>query len=467
MRNNDRFSLSLVITLTLVLLPLVALATERIHQPIGPAAMSATGIEWHPTVEHAAIVLTLQHPDGQVLTETFAAGRNPTLRVETLRRDGAYSYEMRVLPKIAPLVNARLAAAHASGDERAILEIRREAGVDAFAVQSGSFTISGGLIVSPDLLEDSHRPHSPAVLARPPANPAADTFFTDDVSAQGGVCAGADCTNAESYGFASMKMKENNTRLKFEDTSSSAGFATTDWQLSANDAFSGGANKFFIEDLTAVTVPLLIEGGTPSNSLYLDSTGRIGLRTSTPAKDLHVTTGSTPTIRLEQSGVNARSWDMFGNNFNFVVHDATAVTSPLIIRSGAPTSSFVIDAAARIGLGVAFPSFPIHHSSGARLDGGNWINASSRDVKQDIRGLDRAAAFDALRALRPVTFAYKTNPGDPQVGFIAEDVPEIVATADRKGLSSMDVVAVLTKVIQEQQKAIEEMRARLARLEEQ
>ncbi|MGZ5473862.1 MAG: tail fiber domain-containing protein [Thermoanaerobaculia bacterium] len=465
MRHKDRFSLPLVITLTVALLPLVALATEPLHQPIGPAATSATAIEWHPTVEHAAIVLTLQHPDGQVFMETFAAGRNPMLRAEALGRDGAYSYEMRVLPN-APLVKARLAAARASGDERAILRIQREAGLDAIAVQSGSFTVSDGLIVSPDLLEDSARPHSPATNARPPANPAANTFFTDDVSAQGGVCAGLDCTSSESYGLASMKMKENNTRLKFEDTSASAGFATTDWQLSANDVFSGGANKFFVEDLTAVTVPLLIEGGTPSNSLYLDSTGRVGLRTSTPAKDLHITTGSTPTIRLEQSGANARSWDMFGNNFNFVVHDATAVSSPLIIRSGAPTSSFVIDASARIGLGVAFPSFPIDHSSGARLDAGNWINASSREVKQDIRGLDRAAAFDALRSLQPVTFAYKTNPGDTQVGFIAEDVPEIVATADRKGLSSMDVVAVLTKVIQEQQKAIEEMRARLECLEQ-
>ncbi len=459
-----RFSLPLII-LALAVIPLGAYAAGPHHQPIGRAAMSATGIEWHPVVDHAALVLSVQHPDGRVVTETFPAGSSPMLRAEALGRDGMYSYEMRVVPHVAPPVKARLAAARASGDERTMLRIQREAGLDAVVVQSGSFTIAGGMVVSPDLVEDAAGPRSPAANARPPANPGANTFFTDDVSARGGVCAGFDCTSSESYGFASMKMKENNTRLKFEDTSASAGFATTDWQLSANDTFSGGANKFFVEDLTAVTVPLLIEGGTPSNSLYLDSTGRIGFRTSTPAKDLHIIGSGTPTIRLEQSGVNAHAWDMFGNNFNFVVHDAIALTSPLIVRTGAPTSAFVIDASARIGLGVAFPSFPIHHSSGARLDGGNWINASSRAVKQDIRGLDGAAAFDALRSLQPVTFAYKSNPGDTQVGFIAEDVPEIVATADRKGLSSMDVVAVLTKVIQEQQKTIEEMQTRLEHLE--
>jgi cell division protein FtsB len=37
-------------------------------------------------------------------------------------------------------------------------------------------------------------------------------------------------------------------------------------------------------------------------------------------------------------------------------------------------------------------------------------------------------------------------------------VPALVATEDRKALSPMDVVAVLTKVVQEQQKAIEEQK---------
>ena len=126
----------------------------------------------------------------------------------------------------------------------------------------------------------------------------------------------------------------------------------------------------------------------------------------------------------------------------------------------------MIDPAGNLGFGVNAPTFPIQHSSGARLDAGNWTNASSRDVKQDIQRLDAAAAFDALESLDPMTYAYKANPGDTQVGFIAEDVPTLVATPDRKGLSSMDIAAVLTKVIQEQQKTIEDLQARLERLEQ-
>ena len=410
MRSSYRFSIPFLIA---------AAAALSVDARVARTVMTPTVIEWTSS-DRGAVVLAVQHPNGDVVTETIT-GRNPSLSVEGLA-DGVYSWELR----------------------------------DGSEAESGTFTIANGTIVRPDLPENHARP------GRPAANP----FYTDDVSAQGGVCAGSDCTNAESYGFVTIKTRDNYARLKLEDTSTSAGFPTSDWQIGTNDTFSGGAEKFFIEDLTAATVPLLIEGSTPSNALYLDSTGRVGMRTSTPAKDLHIATASTPTIRLEQTGVNARSWDMFGNNFNFVVHDATVLTSPFIIRSGAPTGALTVDAAARIGLGVAFPSYQIHHSSGARLDAGNWINASSRDVKQRIHDLDRDAAFDALRSLQPVTFAYNANPADTHVGFIAEEVPDLVATPDRKGLSSMDVVAVLTKVIQEQQKTIDDMRARLDCLEE-
>jgi TolA-binding protein len=43
----------------------------------------------------------------------------------------------------------------------------------------------------------------------------------------------------------------------------------------------------------------------------------------------------------------------------------------------------------------------------------------------------------------------------------ARDVPDLVATKDRKGLSPMDIVAVLTKVVQEKSKVIEEQQQSL------
>ena len=64
-------------------------------------------------------------------------------------------------------------------------------------------------------------------------------------------------------------------------------------------------------------------------------------------------------------------------------------------------------------------------------------------------------------ALRPVSFNYRAEQGEDYVGFIAEDVPELLASGDRQSLSTMDVVAALTKVVQEQQRRIDELEARL------
>jgi hypothetical protein len=57
----------------------------------------------------------------------------------------------------------------------------------------------------------------------------------------------------------------------------------------------------------------------------------------------------------------------------------------------------------------------------------------------------------ALSELTPSKFNYKVDKDDEYLGFIAEDVPDLVATKDRKGMSPMDIVAVLTKVVQKQQ----------------
>ena len=67
--------------------------------------------------------------------------------------------------------------------------------------------------------------------------------------------------------------------------------------------------------------------------------------------------------------------------------------------------------------------------------------------------------------LDPVEFAYKTDSQEKYVGFIAEDAPELEASKDRKGMSSLDIVAVLTKVVQEQRSTIAELSRRLAVVE--
>ena len=81
--------------------------------------------------------------------------------------------------------------------------------------------------------------------------------------------------------------------------------------------------------------------------------------------------------------------------------------------------------------------------------GGVWTNASSRELKENVEGLSAEEAKEALAELAPVKYTYKADKAERHVGFIAEDVPALVASKDRKTVSPMDVVGVLTKVVQD------------------
>jgi len=108
-----------------------------------------------------------------------------------------------------------------------------------------------------------------------------------------------------------------------------------------------------------------------------------------------------------------------------------------------------------MGAGRTNPNHPLHMESGAHVTaGGVWIDASSRDYKENISDLSLEEAREALHALEAVTFEYKNNLGKTEVGFIAEEVPAIVAKKDRDGLNAMDFTAVLSKIVQDHQKQI-------------
>jgi len=120
-----------------------------------------------------------------------------------------------------------------------------------------------------------------------------------------------------------------------------------------------------------------------------------------------------------------------------------------------------------VGIGTQDPAYPLVMASGAHVTtGGVWTNASSREYKDNIKRLKVEDAIGTLLGLNPVTFSYKVSPEENHVGFVAEEVPNLVATKDRKGLSPMDIVAVLTKVVQEQQDSLKELRAKNERLEQ-
>jgi endosialidase-like protein len=83
---------------------------------------------------------------------------------------------------------------------------------------------------------------------------------------------------------------------------------------------------------------------------------------------------------------------------------------------------------------------------------------SSREYKDNFAELNDDDAFELLAQLSPVRFTFKGDRDkEPQIGFIAEDVPRDIATSDRKGISPMSIIGILTSVVKRQQKMILKM----------
>ena len=361
-----------LISLGCLLLPTLSFAKPSGPEPVGHLTTSASSVQWMTSaIDHEMVILTVVGPNGAVFHKEFARGSAPSFRLQDLGgrlTDGAYTYELRVVPRISDEVKKQLAAARAEGDDDAAGRIQNAAGINPEAlVQSGSLRVINGSFVSSDLDEPASGPtaagKTPVASSVKVIKPL-DVVTADDEIIQGSLCVGLDCVNNESFGFDTIRLKENNTRIKFDDTSTSTGFPNHDWQLTANDSASGGANKFSIEDITAATVPFTVTGSAPTNSVFVDSTGRLGLRTATPVLDIHVATSNTPAMRLEQNnsgGFTAQTWDIAGNEANFFVRDVTGGSRlPFRIRPGAPTSSIDINASGNVGVGTASPSERLH-----------------------------------------------------------------------------------------------------------
>lgn len=365
---------------------------------VAAVSSDSSEVRWQPRVEYGRLILTVSAPGGEVFRKEFEANAVPSFKLTDDQGlnlpDGHYAYELRVVPKLSKEVKKALAASREKGNSAEVLQQLQKSGQfpATISVQAGSFLIQNGAVFSGAPEEGaeppSANPSSPQLQSKKKGGGTVviqDVVTPDDAIIQGSACIGLDCVNNESFGFDTIRLKENNTRIKFDDTSTAAGFPANDWQLTANDSASGGASKFSIEDITGSKVPFTITAGAATNSIFVDSTGRLGLRTSTPVLDVHINTSNTPAHRLEQNssgGFTAQTWDVAGNEANFFVRDVTGGSRlPFRIRPGAPTSSIDINASGEVGIGTASPGGALHIAN----NGDQWssFNYGSNLIVKD------------------------------------------------------------------------------------
>ena len=191
-------------------------------------------------------------------------------------------------------------------------------------------------------------------------------------------------------------------------------------------------------------------------SQIFDDGNKVGIGATDPQQRLQVN-GSIQ-IYDQNSNVAGLMITQASGDTGYIMHNRA---STLTIGAGS-IDRITIDRDGHVGIGASRPDHPLELASGAHVTaGGVWTNRSSRESKENIAVLSSGDAIAAVMALEPVSFNYRTEQGEGYVGFIAEDVPGLLASGDGKSLSTMDIVAALTKVVQEQQLRIDELEARL------
>jgi len=325
-------------------------------QQVADEMIGSSGITWVPKVNYSQLGLTISRPDGTVFSKTFDSGSSLYASLSEIfgdsYRDGSYNYELRVTP--------------VTENQSLFNEINRSSVQSREALtQSGSFFVQGGAIVNNDVLEPGSEAAAGSISgAQEGLSGVQDIQHLDDVIITFSLCVGNDCVNGENFGFDTIRLKENNLRIHFDDTSNSASFPSNDWRISINDSNNGGASYFRVEDATNNKVPFTIEANTPNNTLYVDSAGRIGIGTSTPVVDIHAVSGNTPTLRLEQdgsSGFTAQTWDVAGNEANFFVRDVNHGSHLVFrIKPSAPGDSLFIAADGDVGMNTDSPQASLH-----------------------------------------------------------------------------------------------------------
>lgn len=278
----------------------------------------------------------------------------------------------------------------------------------------------------------------------------ADQVTLDDAIINGSMCVGLDCANGEVFGFSTIVVKENNVRIYFQDTSNSAAFPTTDWQLVANDSNNGGRNRFSIEDVTAQTEPFTVLGGAPSGALLIDGAGRVGVGTTTPASSLHVTAPDTPNLRLEQSttaGWPGYAWEAAANEASLRFVDVTAGTQPVRIENGAVDDALVV------------------HADGNVTIAGTLTQGSSRAIKH-VSALDANDVLARVKALEVSEWRYRNDTrGSAHIGPMAEDFYAAFGLgADDRHIAASDVAGVAVAAVQALSATVDSQRAELDEL---
>jgi hypothetical protein len=245
----------------------------------------------------------------------------------------------------------------------------------------------------------------------------------------------------------------------------SAGNSETAGIMFPKDPFGGNGDAAWMRYYARTDEACTLEIGISNDGddhIALMASGNVGIGTNTPSGKLHI---YEPTDDEGQGG-SIKFFDTGANWKYEISYDGGSDGKFMFTNTGKAEGETGFQSSATGKLLTIKNNGQVEVSSGNLLVQGKMVQASSRELKENITDFSTQEAIKTLAGLNPVKFNYR---GDKEkeltVGFIAEDVPDLLATHDKKGVCALEIVALLTKVIKEQQMELSLLRQRVTALE--
>ena len=219
------------ITMTFALLAVALLATGAAvaQSPVSSPEVGAARIEWRPVTDEA-LELTVSGPAGFYLRQTFAPGDNVVFSAfnedGSLRPAGTYAFELKANAVLDDQTRAERDAGGVLAKGVSLPAPRMTSGY--FSIVDGAFDMGG---------EEEPGTTAGGATGSPPRTV---VLTNADGVIRNSLCVGFDCPNSPVFSDSTILLMENNTRIKFGDTSN-APFPNNDWEIEANSSLSGGA----------------------------------------------------------------------------------------------------------------------------------------------------------------------------------------------------------------------------------
>ncbi len=205
----------------------------------------------------------------------------------------------------------------------------------------------------------------------------------------------------------------------------------TTWLVEADP--TSAPNGFAIARNPGDHEVFVLEDDAPASTIYVDSSGRIGLGTSAPVADLDIFDPNGSSIASLGLTTSTSSWVVSTTNDEFRVTSGANPNDPAPFRiyPGAPANSIRIQ------------------STGVSINGA-VVTLSSRESKEAFEKVDTREILDRVLQLPLSRWTYKTDPsGARHLGPMAEDFHTAFGLGpDETGIATIDASGVALAAIQ-------------------